>query len=78
MKGFVEALPEYKGQKPGGTVLLYFDILDLDKIYKKAKKAKAELVVDINTTFYGTKEFTMKDCDGYLLIFAEDQTKENV
>lgn len=76
MKSFVEALPHYKYQKVGGTVFLYFDVENLDKIYDKAKVANAEIVVDINTTFYGTREFTMKDCDGYLLIFAEEQKKE--
>jgi len=76
MKGFIEALPEYKDQKVGGTLFLYFDVENLDKIYNKAKIANADIVVDINTTFYGTREFTMKDCDGYLLIFAEEQKKE--
>jgi lactoylglutathione lyase len=76
MKGFIEALPEYKDQKVGGTLFLYFDVENLDKIYNKAKIANADIVVDINTTFYGTREFTMKDCDGYLLIFAEEQEKE--
>ena len=76
MKSFIEALPEYKDQKAGGTLFLYFDVENLDKIYNEAKIADAEIVVDINTTFYGTREFTMKDCDGYLLIFAEKQKKE--
>jgi len=75
-KGYVEALPEYKDQKIGGTIFLYFEVADLNKIYDKVKKANAEIVVDINTTFYGTREFTMKDCDGYLLIFAEEAKKE--
>ncbi len=76
MKGFIEVLPEYKDQKVGGTLFLYFDVENLDKIYNKAKIANAEIVVDLNTTFYGTREFAMKDCDGYLLIFAEEQEKE--
>ena len=37
----------------------------------RAETSNAEIVADINTTFYGAREFTMKDCDGYLLIFAE-------
>jgi uncharacterized glyoxalase superfamily protein PhnB len=57
-------------------LFLYFDVENLDKIYNKAKNANAEIVVDLNTTFYGTREFAMKDCDGYLLIFAEEQKKE--
>ena len=75
-KAYVEALPEYKDQKIGGTIFLYFEVADLNKIYDRVKKANAEIVVDINTTFYGTREFTMKDCDGYLLIFAEEAKKE--
>ena len=76
MKGFIEALPDYKDQKVGGTLFLYIDVENLDKVYDKAKIANTEIVVDINTTFYGTREFTMKDCDGYLLIFAEELKKE--
>jgi len=76
MKGFIEALPEYKDQKVGGTLFLYIDVENLDAIYNKAIAAEAEIVADINTTFYGAREFTMKDCDGYLLIFAEQLTNQ--
>jgi len=76
MKGYIEALPEYKDQKAGGTLFLYIEVEDLDKIYDKVKIENAEIVVDINTTFYGTREFTMRDCDGYLLIFAEEVKEE--
>lgn len=75
MKSYVEALPEYKDQKIGGTIFLYFSIEDLDELYNKVKKAKTEIVVDLHTTFYGMREFTMKDCDGYLLVFAEELNK---
>ena len=76
MKGFIEALPDYKDQKAGGALFLYFEVENLDKVYDKVKTANAKIVVDINTTFYGMREFTIKDCDGYLLIFAEEQEKE--
>lgn len=75
IKAHIEALPDFKDEKIGGTIFLYFDVEDIDAIYKKVNSAGAELVVDINTTFYGAKEFTIKDSDGYLLIFAEDQNK---
>jgi uncharacterized glyoxalase superfamily protein PhnB len=76
MKGFVEAFPEYKGQKTGGTLFLYIDVINVDEVYKRVKDAKAEIIVDMNETFYGTKEFSIKDCDGYLLIFAEDSVEK--
>ena len=77
MKSFIEAMPAYKNQEVGGSLLLYFDVENLDKIYDRVKSVNAEITVDINTTFYGKREFAMKDCDGYLLVFAEDQAKEN-
>lgn len=73
LKGYVEALPDNRDQKVGGTLFLYIDVENLDEVYEKVKSVNAEVVVDINTTFYGAREFTMKDCDGYLLIFAEHQ-----
>lgn len=64
--------PEFKGQDTGGTFMLYIDVENLDEVYEKAKLNKVEIFVEINKTFYGTREFTIKDPDGYLLIFAED------
>jgi len=43
MKSLVEAFPEYKNQKAGGTFFLYIDVESLDKIYEKAKLANAEI-----------------------------------
>jgi len=73
-KSYVDAFPESTGQKVGGTLFLFIDVEDLDGLYKKILEAKAEIAVDMHTTFYGTREFTIKDCDGYLLIFAENQS----
>ncbi len=73
---YADALPQFKDQKIGASMMLYIDVENLDIVYKKAKAAGAEIFVDLNTTFYGTREFTIKDIDGYLLIFAEDQPGE--
>ncbi len=72
MKSFAEGLPQYTNTPIGGTVLLYIDVEDVNAVYEKAHINGAEIVVDMHKTFYGTKEFTVKDCDGYLLSFAED------
>jgi len=38
----------------------------------EAIKDKVTIVRDMHTTFYGTQEFYMQDCNGYLLSFSED------
>ena len=72
MKSFVEGMPEYKNTKIGGSVLLYIDTTNVHEVYEKAKKAGVEIVVEMNKTFYGTNEFAIKDCDGYLVSFSQD------
>jgi lactoylglutathione lyase len=72
MKSFVEGLPQYANTPIGGSVLLYIDVEDVNGVYEKAHANGAEIVVDMHKTFYGTREFTVKDCDGYLVSFAED------
>ncbi len=34
-------------------------------------KSKAEVVKDLETVWYGMQEFYIKDCNGYILGFAE-------
>ncbi len=43
---------------------------DLNRTFR-AKANKLVIVQDLNTTFYGMREFTIRDCNGYLLTFAE-------
>jgi uncharacterized glyoxalase superfamily protein PhnB len=74
MSSFIESRPEYAKTKIGGTVLLYVDVNNVQEVYKKAKAGKAEIVIEMHKTFYGTHEFTIKDCDGYLVSFAEDES----
>ena len=63
--------PIFKNQPIGGTIALYIDVEDIAALYKHLK-GKSELIVDTHDTFYGTREFSIKDPNGYLLTFAED------
>jgi uncharacterized glyoxalase superfamily protein PhnB len=42
----------------------------VDDLYQKVKD-KVTIASDMRTTFYGMKEFTIKDLNGYFLTFAE-------
>jgi len=62
-------LPGMKGQKVGGTLLLYIDVEDVKK-FRSSLKNDVSIVKDVQKTFYGTEEFTIRDINGYYLTFA--------
>lgn len=73
MSSFAESNPEFGKTPIGGTVLLYIDVSEIRILYQKVKKAGVQIYREMHDTFYGTSEFTVKDCDGYLISFAEDK-----
>lgn len=54
----------------GGSVSFYIDVEDVNEIYSSVKD-RAEVVIELRTAWYGMKEFYMRDCNGYILGFAE-------
>ncbi|HLG02262.1 MAG TPA: VOC family protein [Bacteroidia bacterium] len=72
MESFAEVHTGYVKTPVGATVLFYIDVENLEEVYERVKKNKVEIFIDLNNTFYGTREFSIKDCDGYLISFAED------
>ena len=54
----------------GGSFTLYIDVEGIDELYEKLKD-KTEIVQDMHNTFYGSKEFAVKESNGYILAFAE-------
>lgn len=56
---------------PTGTFTLFCEVSDVDSLYGTLSAGKAPLIVEPHLKFYGMKEFTVKDPDGYFLTFAE-------
>ncbi|MBU2494707.1 MAG: bleomycin resistance family protein [Bacteroidetes bacterium] len=54
----------------GGSFTLFIEVENVEEIYNKIK-GNVEILVDLKTTFYGMKEVTIKDLNGYVLTFAE-------
>ena len=69
---FEKDIPGLKGFPQGASVLFYIDVEDIDDVYKKLK-GRVELVKELETTWYGMREFYIKDCNGYILGFAEKE-----
>lgn len=65
-----EDVPYLSNTPIGGSFTLYIEVEDVEEIYNKIK-GNVEILVDLKTTFYGMKEITVKDLNGYVLSFAE-------
>lgn len=69
-------IAEMKKGEIGASLILYIDVPDIKTLYKKVK-GQVSIVEDMHTTFYGTQEFAIKDVDGYILTFAQDNSHHN-
>jgi PhnB protein len=61
------------GPAKGAGVVLYFDLgeQDIDAYYADVKRGGAKIVEEIKDQFWGDRNFTIEDKDGYLLTFSK-------
>jgi uncharacterized glyoxalase superfamily protein PhnB len=74
-ESFSEDLNVSKDQQVGGSFSLFFEINDIIPLYDKVTTAGIQVVRELHQTFYGTKEFTVRDNNGYILTFSEASKK---
>jgi len=65
------------GDKPAFTGTLYFATSGVRELYELVKDT-VEMVWPLSEMDYGTLEFGIRDRDGYLLAFAEENRQEAV
>ena len=70
VESLIEDIPEIRHEKIGGGTTLFIKMTGVEKLYEDLYEA-ADVVVQMKDTFYGTKEFTIRDVNGYILTFAE-------
>jgi len=65
--------PKYKNPKKLGsaTALLYVHVDNVDKHFKRAKKAKAKILEKPADTFYGDRRYGVRDPEGHQWYFAQ-------
>jgi len=68
---FKENIPVAEADIKQASVLFYIDLEGVDELYDDFKKKDIEFVKEMNTTWYGRREFYIKDCNGYILAFGE-------
>ena len=64
------ATGSHLGGTPCFTGTLYFQVVGVDALYERVN-GRAEIVWPLERQEYGTREFGIRDPDGYLLAFAE-------
>ena len=62
--------PPFAELEIGGSLGFYIEVAGIDELYAGLVE-RAEVVTEPHTTFYGMREFTIRDCNGYVLTFAE-------
>ncbi len=67
---FEEEIPNFKSKEMGGTFEILIKATEVEEFYNSIKN-KVDIVQDLHKTDYGTLEFSMKDCNGYILGFSE-------
>ena len=65
-----EDIPPLKGVTQGASVSFYMEVEDVEALYQDME-LKTDVVIELKTAWYGMKEFYIKDCNGYILGFAE-------
>ena len=72
-KSLKEGVPRLAGEKPGGGLTFYIKVDRVTEIHEELFNNEAEIISDLDSTFYDTIEFSVVDLNGYILTFSEDQ-----
>jgi uncharacterized glyoxalase superfamily protein PhnB len=65
-----EEVPVLGDRAMGGALTFYTEVEDVQSLYTDLL-GKVAIVQDMHKTFYGTREFAIQDCNGFVLAFAE-------
>lgn len=69
----VEEYPAFNGRALGGTLTLFIDVDDIRGSYEELKD-RVEVVMPLETKWYGVTEFAFVDPDGYVITFAQTES----
>jgi uncharacterized glyoxalase superfamily protein PhnB len=65
-----EDFPEIRSARPGSGANLIIRTNNVKALYDKVR-GRATIVRELQTTFYGSSEFSLRDPNGYVLTFAQ-------
>ncbi|WP_346353093.1 VOC family protein [Azotosporobacter soli] len=70
-KNLIAEYPMLKEQQSGGALTLYIKVNDVESWYERLN-GKVKIVAELHKTFYGTNEFSIQDCNGFILTISKE------
>lgn len=67
---FKKDVPVLAESALGASCTFYIEVEDVEELYARIRN-KAEVVKELFTTWYGMKEFYIRDNNGYFITFAQ-------
>lgn len=67
-------LPPASKEPFGGGCILYMEVADIQAV-QDTLAGKANVIVELRDTFYGSKEFYVADPNGYIVGFAQPKAE---
>jgi uncharacterized glyoxalase superfamily protein PhnB len=64
-------IPSLRKEPINRSMTFYTEVTDVEGLLASVRD-RAEIVQDLHTTFYGAKEFSIRDPNGYIFAFAEN------
>jgi uncharacterized glyoxalase superfamily protein PhnB len=65
-----EEYPEMAGKPLGGTLTLYCEVSDIERVYAELKD-RVKVTMPLQKKWYGVTEFAFEDPDGYVMTFGQ-------
>ena len=66
-------MPRLQSEKPGGGLTFYIKVDGITELHDQLFHNEVEIISELESTFYGTLEFSIIDVNGYVLTFSEEQ-----
>lgn len=67
---FTEEIPHFLSPETGGTFALFLEVENIEELYEKLQKSDS-IIQPLHTTNYGTKEFSLSDPSGYVVMLNQ-------
>ena len=69
-KSIKDEYPQLNSFPRGGGLTLYIHVTDVNGLFEQIK-SKATIAKELHKTFYGSTDFAVEDCNGYILTFSQ-------
>lgn len=69
-KSLKEEYPQLAKFEQGGGLTFYIHVDDIQTLYSRLKET-VTIAKELHQTFYGSTDFAIEDCNGYILTFSQ-------